>query len=48
MLLDKNITASIVIYKENFKVLEKAMDSTYEKYSKVAEELYNINELDKI
>ena len=27
MLLDKNITASIVIYKENFKVLEKAMDS---------------------
>jgi len=30
------------------KWLEKAMDSTYEKYSKVAEELYNINELDKI
>ena len=27
MLLDKNITASIVIYKENFKVLEKAIDS---------------------
>jgi hypothetical protein len=27
MFLDKNITASIVIYKENFKVLEKAMDS---------------------
>ena len=27
MLSDKNITASIVIYKENFKVLEKAMDS---------------------
>ena len=30
------------------KWLEKAMDSTYDKYSKVAEELYNINELDKI
>jgi len=30
------------------KWLEKAMDSTYEKYSKVAKELYTINELDKI
>jgi hypothetical protein len=30
------------------KWLEKAMDSTYEKYSKVAQELYNNNELDKI
>ena len=27
MFVNKNITASIVIYKENFKVLEKAMDS---------------------
>lgn len=27
MFINKNITASIVIYKENFKVLEKAMDS---------------------
>jgi TPR repeat protein len=30
------------------KWLEKAMDSTYEKYSKVARELYTLNELDKI
>ena len=30
------------------KWLEKAMDSTYEKYSKVASELYTLNELDKI
>ena len=30
------------------KWLEKAMDSTYEKYSKVAKELYTLNELDKI
>ena len=28
--------------------LERAMDSTYEKYSKVAKELYMLNELDKI
>ena len=28
--------------------LERAMDSTYEKYSKVAKELYTLNELDKI
>ena len=28
--------------------LERAMDSTYEKYSKVAKELYILNELDKI
>ena len=27
MFIDKNITASIVIYNENFKVLEKAMNS---------------------
>ena len=27
MLVDKNITASIVIYEENLKVLEKAIDS---------------------
>ena len=30
------------------KWLEKAMNSTYEKYSKVAKELYTLNELDKI
>ena len=30
------------------KWLEKAMDSTYVKYSKVAKELYTLNELDKI
>jgi TPR repeat protein len=30
------------------KWLEKAMDSTYEKYSKVARELFILNELDKI
>ena len=30
------------------KWLEKAMDSTYKKYSKVAKELYTMNELDKI
>ena len=30
------------------KWLEKAMNSTYEKYSKVAKELYALNELDKI
>ena len=30
------------------KWLEKAINSTYEKYSKVAKELYNLNELDKI
>ena len=27
MFVDKNITASIVIFKENFRVLEKAMNS---------------------
>ena len=30
------------------KWLEKAINSTYEKYSKVAKELYTLNELDKI
>ena len=30
------------------KWLEKAINSTYEKYSKVAKELYTFNELDKI
>ncbi len=30
------------------KWLEKAMDSTYEKYSEVARELFILNELDKI
>ena len=30
------------------KWLEKAINSTYEKYSKVAKELYMLNELDKI
>ena len=30
------------------KWLEKAMNSTYEKYSKVAKDLYTLNELDKI
>ena len=30
------------------KWLEKAINSTYEKYSKVARELYTLNELDKI
>ena len=30
------------------KWLQKAMNSTYEKYSKVAKELYILNELDKI
>ena len=30
------------------KWLEKVMNSTYEKYSKVAKELYTLNELDKI
>ena len=30
------------------KWLQKAMNSTYEKYSKVAKELYTLNELDKI
>ena len=30
------------------KWLERAMDSTYEKYSKVAKELYTLNDLDNI
>ena len=30
------------------KWLEKAIDSTYEKYSKVAKELYTLNNLDNI
>ena len=34
--------------REAKKWLEKAINSTYEKYSKVAKELYTLNELDKI
>ena len=41
MLLDKNITASIVIYKENFKVLEKAIDSFFG--SPLSKKLYIID-----
>ena len=41
MLLDKNITASIVIYKENFKVLEKAMGSFLD--STLSKKLYIID-----
>ena len=41
MFVNKNITASIVIYKENFKVLEKAMVSFLD--STLSKKLYIID-----